>query len=459
MGGEIKKTGLDAATVQTLPEEWKPKKKEGKPYAFYSYRHYEVFPGDLFFGVIHGYLVFALASYQGKFVPIDKNDLFEMDEDIPLEEPLDWTLKGLPFKAGQIGCASSSSLEAIKTRLEEYEAKGIVAYAGPNCLKVIKESFGDDPVELRLGFFEKGSLNGKKFSLPSKLQNEGNIVLNGKEKGFLEPYFEIDDPFVKAEEGEKTTSCGNEEKIIFRKFATWDDFFNLLEERKPRLLLDSSSLRARVAHPYLTIPKEWVHGIYQCYRGTLYDLNDTYWYFAEQFVHNIGLSIVNLKQQMMPYYQRHHSYPIPRDLLREDVMFLCSKWFVQDVRDGRYYHLQPTYENEDGSYFCLDEKWFSLFYDRVRRYGKKKVCPIDSFKFRSSKDKRYFRLFCLEEEDLAYAFERAIDVPTFEDFFFKMYCRFNPMAKKKGEIENTGIDEGDDSEGLDLSVLDGNKGE
>ena len=438
MGNEVKKAGMDVADVQTLPEEWKPKKKEGKPFAFYSYRHYEVFPGDLFFGVVRGYLLFALASYQGRFIPLAKEDLFEVDEDPHPEDPLDWTYKGLPWKAGQIGCASSSSLEALKTRLAEYEAKGIIRRGKPNWLKTFKESFGNYPVELKLGFFQKGSLKGKSFTLPNKLQNEGNVILNGKEKDFLEPYFEIDDPFVKQKEGESLPAYEGQEKFVFRKFETWDDFFNLLDEGAPNLLLDSSSIRARVAHPYLLIPKEWVNGAYQCYRGTLYDLNETYWYFAEQFVHNIGLSIVNLKQLMMPYYQKHHSYPIPRDLLREDVMFLCSKWFVQDVRDGKYYHLQPTYENEDGSYFCLDQKWFSLLYDRVRRYGKKEVCSIDSFKFRSSKDKRYFRLFCLEEEDLAYAFERAIDCISFEDFFYDMYCHFNPMAKRQGEIEGDG---------------------
>lgn len=441
MKNEIKTTNAEVKSFQTLPEEYRRKKTKGKPYAFYSYKHYEVYPGDLFYAVYQGKILFARAITKGRFEPFGLLDVLNGRQELPFDDVIDTRLKFLPFDESKYENIVSEDeaihIEMFKQQLParysasltEREPTDLIAEIEKQCLK-------ENTVELKLGFFRQGSVGGERFALPNEILNEGNVVMSGLERRFMEPYFEVNAPLTYRSEGEQTPARLGEEKILFRKILSLKDLLNLLDEGESELALDVSSLRARISHPYHYIPAEWVNGTYECSKGTKYDINTIFWFFADQFIHNIGLSIVNLKEQMMPYYQKSHDYEIPKDLCREDVMYLASKWFVQDLRDGLYYFLQPAIINDDGSYFCLDKKWFSLFHDRVRRYGKKTVCDIDDFNFRSSKDKRYFQLFCLEQDDLAYAFGMAIDIPNFEDFYQQMNRHFNPAIKKKGSLEN-----------------------
>ena len=441
MDNEIIKPSTEVKSFQTLPVAYKQKKTKGKPYAFYSYSHYEVYPGDVFYAIQGDCFIFARATFGGRFEPFGLLDLFDGTQELPYDDVIDMTLKALPMKADQSGeivpIDKNELLAEFKKQMLMRFSGELTRHEGPDYLAVINERCSDDKaVELKFGFFRRGSIDGQPFTLPEKLQNETYIVMNGLEKTFMEPYFEIDAPSMKSGSESALPAPVGAEKLVFRKIFSLKDFYNLLDQGKPDLLLCADSIRARVAHPYLYIPPEWVNGTYECMRGTKYDINQTYWFFAQQFVHNIGMSIVNLKQQMMPYYQKYHHYPIPKDLRREDVLYLCTKWFVQDPRDGLYYHLQPTIANDDGSYFCLDKKWFSLFHDRVRRYGKKTVCDLNDFKFRSSNDKKYFRLFSLDAVDLEYAFSMAIDILNFDDFYQQMELHFNPACKKNGMLGN-----------------------
>jgi|GEM_PF-5519420 len=441
MENEIATKSTEVKSFQTLPEAYRDKKAKGKPYAFYSYKHYEVYPGDVFYSIYQGKIIFARAITKGRFEPFGLLDILDGRQKLPYDDVIDLTSKALPSamknSKAQEKFDEASWIDSFKQQMLPRFATALMERSASDYIAEINErSFERKIIEIKLGVFRQGSVKGKRFVLPGEIQNKTYVVMNGLEKEFMEPYFEIKATSAYHGENEKTPALMGDEKIIFRKIYSLKDFYNLLDEGKPELMLCADSIRARVSHPYHYIPKEWVNGVYECSRGTKYDINTTFWFFAEQFVHNIGMSIVNMKQQMMPYYQKYHNYEIPKDLRREDVQYLASIWFVQDVRDGLYYFLQPAIINDDGSYFCLDKKWFSLLHDRVRRYGKKKVCDIDEFKFRSSKDKRYFQLFSLEQEDLAYAFETAIDIPNFEDFYEQMNRHFNPALKKSGALEN-----------------------
>ena len=77
MANEIKKEGAEIKPHIFLPDSYKPKKTKGKPYAFYGYKHYEVYPGDLFFGIHDGHVIFAEAQTKGRFEPFDIASLFD----------------------------------------------------------------------------------------------------------------------------------------------------------------------------------------------------------------------------------------------------------------------------------------------------------------------------------------------------------------------------------------------
>ncbi len=423
--------------VVTLPDIYRSKKYKGQPYAFYSYKHYEVYPGDIFFGIYKGKIAFARTGKKSTFEPFSLVDVFEGREKLPFDNNFECSLKELPEKGGEETKKEDDPLKDFKKHMLQCFETGLLKLDGPDFLEEteVRKSFIKKPTNLKLGFFHKGSREGKKFTLPSELLNEPTIILTDNEKKFMEPYFEINIPFKWYREGENELIKEGDDKIIFRKIFSMNDFYNLLEEGEPELLLDSNSVKTKVSHPYHYIPKEWINGTYESSQGERYKMQYLFSFFGEQFIHNIGMSIVNLKQQMMPYYQKYRSLPIPTGLRREDIQFLASKWFVQDVRDGLYYYLQPGNMNPDGSCFCLDIKWFSLFFDRVKRYGKKKVCDPDTFKFRSSKDKHYFQMFCLDEKDLQFAFDEAIDCQYFREFYDKMDHRFNPFYEEERKAQ------------------------
>ena len=358
--------------VTNLPVIKTEEKRKGKPFAYYSYKHYEVYPGDVFYAIYRGHLLFAKSLKKGEFEAFGLLDILNDVQKIPYDDVIDLTLDALPLNDDKTMPNASLKEDALA------QDKNLLA-------KFKKVYIDNKPIELKLGIFQQGSIKGKSFVLPNKLQNESNVIFNGYEKEFMEPYFEVKALDEDLAEGKQVPARLGSETVIFRKIKSLKDFYNLLDEGKPELLLPIESLKVKMGHPYLHIPAEWAHGSFHTSNGTVYSLEYLFSYFSTQFPGNIGMSIVNLKQQMAPYYQQYRNVPIPYDLSRDDVLLLCSKWFVQDLRDGLYYSLHPTFDNKDGSIFCLDKKWFRLFHDRVRRYGKKEVCDLTQFKFQSSK--------------------------------------------------------------------------
>ncbi len=422
--------------VTNLPVIKTDEKRKGKPFAYYSYKHYEVYPGDVFYAIYRGHLLFAKSLKKGEFEAFGLLDVLNNVQKIPYDDVIDLTLDALPLNDDKTMPNASLKEDALAQDLKErmlmrFSSDLTNMEKETNLLAKFKHTYIDNkPIELKLGLFRRGSIKGKSFTIPSTVQNESSVILDGSEKDFLESYFEVEALNEELNEGEQVPAAIGSETVIFRKIKSLKDFYNLLDEGKPELLMPIDSLKAKMGHPYLYIPPKWAHGSYHCFDGTVYSLEYLFSYFDTQFYNNHGMSIVNLKQQLAPYYQRYTDIPLPYSLSRDDVLILTSKWCIQDLRDGLYYLLKPAHNNKDGSIFCLDKKWFRLFHDRVRRYGKKEVCDLTQFKFQSSKDKHYFQLFSLEEEDLKYAFGKAIDIADFKEFYSTMLVRLNPGSSE-----------------------------
>ncbi len=281
--------------VPTTPNKNKDK---GTPYAFYSYSHYEVYPGDMFFAVWDNKIIFARALTKGQFEPFGYYDLVSDKQALSFEDVEDAVI----VKEEQ----SHYALTKVQQCLTAYSSS-ITPDLDIGWLEEIKRlRFKDKKMKLEYGFFRRGSIKGNEYRLPDEFTNEPYIILTGAEKQFLEPFFRIDPPMNPLDAEGTAIEVREDKRLYFRKASSLKDLLNLMKQGKPEFIMSASDIKAKISTPYIEIPMKWNRGGYQCKRGTVYDMRYLYDYFTEQFcLPGMGMSAVNLKQQMMPYYQRY----------------------------------------------------------------------------------------------------------------------------------------------------------
>jgi hypothetical protein len=110
-------------------------------------------------------------------------------------------------------------------------------------------------------------------------------------------------------------------------------------------------------------------------------------------------------------------------------MYLLPHWFAYDPRNGTYYPFLLSKAHEDGSMFCLNQKWFSLLYEQIRKRDIKDPCDLSYFHFRASKDNCFFNAFTLDKNDLPFVFENALAL-SFPAFYALMIQYFDAKGEK-----------------------------
>lgn len=411
--------------VQRLPAEYRAKKVKGKPYRFYGYGHGEVYPGDVFFTLYQGKLLFVVAKPKGMFVPISAYDLINTKGILSFDSSTDYTKPMIGRQKGANGGETGGSLTILNKIIGKYPKSFLPVGNEAGKTLIEKNLAKEDFVTIKLGFFKTGSIKGKKYTLPNTLNNTKDVLLTGQEGRFLEPYFEVATPHTYRTCDMVVTS---HDVTIFRRIRCIDDLANLLEDGESWPILSSDQMKVSVSYPYRTIGADWLNGEYEGMQGESYDLYSLYCYFTEESPY-YGMSIVNFMQQTMPYYEQYSRLPIPKNLRREDVMYLLPHWFAYDPRNGTYYPFLLSKAHDDGSMFCLNEKWFSLLYEQIRKRNIKEACDLNYFHFRSSKDNCFFNAFTLDKGDLPFVFENAL-VLSFSTFYALMIQYFDAKGEK-----------------------------
>ena len=131
MENEITTTSTEVKSFQTLPEVYREKKTKGKPYAFYSYKHYEVYPDDVFYAIYQGKLIFARAITKGQFEPFGLLDILNGRQKLPYDDVIDLTLKALP----PVGSEPSSETVTDGTSwLEGFKQQMLMRFASSSSI-------------------------------------------------------------------------------------------------------------------------------------------------------------------------------------------------------------------------------------------------------------------------------------------------------------------------------------